>query len=195
MKKLFICFYLFISLSATSQESWRNTFSIEPFIGWGEEMIVGLWGIEYGTRVNYSIFDRFGLSASLGSFQSLTKSWNGWKAKNTSEMLASAGIYVDILKCKDRHRLRLATGATYFWITALTHYFNKNIHPDIPQEVVYIHRLYKKFGTNLRLSYLYQFSDKWFLGVNLQGYELFNNNNDGLFTDNVTLGMSVGYNF
>lgn len=198
MRKLLL-FFLFatLSTSAFSQSKLANSWSLEPFVSFGIEEELALFGLEYGSQLNYSIYDRFGASFSLGSFQSITK-WDNWRVQNASEMLVSLNLFVDVLKIKEKNRLRLSAGATYFrGDVAHANQYIDILEDDIPvsKPVSYDVLLYNNIGMNIKLSYLYQFSDKWYMGINLHGYEIFDGIDDGLFIKTLSFGGSVGYNF
>ena len=198
MRKKITIIMLFIAcINATfSQNRQSATFSFETFANLGIEEQLALFGVEYGSRLNYSFASRFGASLSLGSFQSLTM-WDSWRVQDVSDMLLSLNLYSDLFK-NNRNTLRLSVGATYFR-GSLAHatLYIKNEALGINEYIPRIFDVYinNNIGMNLRVSYIYTLSEKWSLGANIHGYEIFDGLDDGLFKTLLSLGLSVGYKF
>ena len=70
--QLFIFLLFTASVSVFSQDVTAvDRWSAESFVALANEEQLNLFRIKYNTRLNYNVFDRFGASVSLGSFQSL----------------------------------------------------------------------------------------------------------------------------
>ena len=93
---LFTAYVSVFSQDVTAVDRW----SAESFVALANEEQLNLFGVEYGTRLNYNIFDRFGASVSLGSFQSLWAK-KRWKVRNVSRMLLSVNVFGDIIKSEN----------------------------------------------------------------------------------------------
>lgn len=184
------------TISIFSQNENSNKFSFETFVNFGIEEQLTLLGVEYGSHLNYSFVPRFGASLSLGSFQSLT-TWDSWHVQNVSDMLLSLNLYGDLLK-NNRHTLRLSAGATYFKgdLAHATLYIRNEalgINEYIPR--LFDVHIYNNIGMNLKISYIYALSEKWSLGGNIHGYEIFDGFDDGFFKTLLSFGVSIGYKF
>ncbi len=191
MKKLYLSILFCITIINVC-DAQTSKWSIEMSGLWGVEEDLGLMGIEHSTKINYSIIDRGGVSLSLGQFQSLTQ-WQSWDIQNASEMIVSANLFGDILKYK-RNRLRLRVGASYFrGDISHANWFVR--HNGIWKPLTYDVYIYNNIGMNLNLSYIHSFSDNWYMGVNIQGYEIFDGILDWRFIHILSGGLSVGYNF
>ena len=103
--QLFIFLLFTASVSVFSQDVTAvDRWSAESFVALASEEQLNLFGIEYGTRLNYNVFDRFGASVSLGSFQSLWAK-KRWEVKNVSRMLLSVNVSSKIGRASCRERV------------------------------------------------------------------------------------------
>ncbi|MDR2840117.1 MAG: hypothetical protein LBV75_02470 [Paludibacter sp.] len=195
VKSLFLGLLLCISTAAFSQNNTTSRWSLEPFVAFGMENVETLPGMEYGVQSNYAILDRFGLQASLGSFQSLTAD-KSWKVNNSSYMLFSLNVFGDLISTQKGHKLRLSAGATYFrgdlvYFHSYENTANNNYNPTPVMDRDYTLNIYNNIGINVKLSYLCPLTDNWYLGVNLNGYDII----DKSFLQIASLGCSLGYKF
>jgi hypothetical protein len=187
-KSIFTIFLCFIPIFLFSQEK-SSKWSAELDVNVGAELEMLSFGLEYGTKINYSIIDRFGVFTSIGSFQSMyRKSKHGVK-NNYSTFLWSIDVFGDIIKNQKGHRLRLSAGATYFK-GALT--YEAVLINEEPVTINW--QYYNKIGLNVILSYQFPIAQKWYMNVNAKMYDI-PSGSWATFTDIWSFGVSVGYKF
>lgn len=195
MKKFFlISICTLCSYTLFAQEDGNGKWSMGFSANFGIEEQLGLMGLKYDISTDYSIIDRLGVTLSLGSFQSISR-WDPWRIQNSSQMLLSLNLFGDVLKFGNgNHRIRLSAGGTYFLgDIAHANWYIINGNDYIP--FAYKVDLYNNIGLNAKISYLYSITDRWNIGFNVHGYEIFDEFFDGLFVHIISVGFSAGYRF